>query len=105
MTARWMVTAAHSLDRDPSQSGVTASQLPTPAAIAAACTLDPRFSYATVPESCESIATLTETEAFALVLKRIAPANVPVSLGVMVSSVYACRVEQKQLPKRPAKMR
>lgn len=73
--------------------------------VADACNVDPRFSAAASAETAETIGTLMETEPFVVVLKRISSTNVPAHLATLVSAVYACRVEEKRLPKRPSKMR
>lgn len=91
----WRVQPKHSLARQ------AHSPAYTPAEVAQACNDDPRFRTA-APESPADIAGLMVTAAFQTALKRIASVNVPVQLGALVSAVYACRVEQRRLPKRPA---
>ena len=101
----WTVQPKHRLTRHSHEPGFVDAQALAPEVVAVACNSDPRFSTTTAPESSEGIEALMGTEAFRLVLKRIGSTNVPANLATMVSAVYACRVEEKRLPKRPAKMR
>jgi len=101
----WTVQPKHRQARRGDEPGPVDAQGLSPGMVAAACNADPRFSAATGVETEEAIGELTQTEAFALVLKRISSTNVPARLATMVSAVYACRVEEKRLPKRPARMR
>ncbi len=101
----WMVQPKHSMARRGDEPAPTGAHGLSPEAVADACNADPRFSAAAGPETAESIAALMEGEAFVLVLKRISSTNVPAHLATLVSAVYACRVEERRLPKRPSKMR
>ena len=103
----WKIQPKHRMTRYSSEPDLSAAQDLSPDLIASACNNDLRFSTTTaaVAESSESIVSLMGTEAFDLILRRIKSTNVPVHLGAVVSAVYACRVEEKRLPKRPSKMR
>lgn len=101
----WLVRAKHSQVRRDNEPAVPDLSGVSRETVAEACNADPRFSAAAGAETADSISALMDTDAFSLALKRISSTNVPAHLATLVSAVYACRVEEKRLPKRPAKMR